>query len=1081
MALLAWAFKTVIPERGATLCIAAVGPFGVGNIQGEKMRQGIELAVAEVNGNGGINGKAVKVRFFSDGNRAERAVGIARRIADEKEALVVLGHFLSSTSIAAGDLYRGKIPAITASATAGKVTQGNDWYFSSVFNNTFQAQFIAYYIHAVVKQNSVYIIHDSDAFGRSLAAVAEKKFRELGGEVSGIWPYAQSPASGREVIHEIVSEMQVRYRSDGPGAVFLALHREQAAKAIGLMRRKGMMLPVIGPDSLGDRALVHTLEDAFPEEATNPGHFSNGIYATSHVIFDIAGAKAQHFMEAFAEKFKNDNGCGAPTWESAVYYDATMLALDAMRTAGATGDIDRIDEERKQVRDCLAEVNSPDHAMKGVCGDIFFQKEGDANQPVHIGKFENQKFISAMVQLYPVLGTNGSSNLSERLAGGRTVIVDERYMNKTQVVYTGIDVLDITDFDLVNATYCLDFYIWFRHRVPTGSKGARAIPVENIEFINAAEKISLGAPIFDETMNGISWKAYRVKAKFKGEFRFEDYPFDQQGVTLRFYHRTLTRDDLIYVVDVQGMRKTAVQEYLQRRDPDNVRGWLNNWMARAPVFYQDTVENVSTLGNPAAFNTDTRIAYSRFNMDIEMKRNSICFTLKKLFPLFVILLLTYVVFYLSPGDFSKSNTVGGGALLTAAFFHMQLSKNLPKIDYLVVLDYIFYAAYSLILFEVILITSSNRANGKNDIRRIRALSRIGKFVIPVVVIGGMIFLGLKYDISPAKKGEIVTGKRAENTRGVKVGFVTGPGGLGDHSYNDLVYQGLKAAEKELGIQGQIAVPRSGENGAAEEMMEALIHDRCHVIIAVGSHGASAVNRLAVRFSPVKFVIVGGLGTPRDNVTSITYRQHEGAFFIGVLSAMVPGASRLGVLGATKSAFVESVGVAYEEGARLINPEIEIIRDYVDTHGALSGVSGSRTSYEIAKGMYGRGAALVFAVCGESGDGTKKAADELGRQAMGVDFGEGRADAGRILTTMPRCIERGVSDTIRKIMNRESFSGHIDYGLKDNDIPMKDIQLTRLIDCETKIRKADMIKRGIVSGEIRVPVYPHHASVDGPDA
>ena len=121
----------------------------------EQAIKGVEDYVQEVNQNGGINGKRVKVELFNDSNNSAQAREVARLIAETSKALVVLGHNFSNTSMAAGPIYKELgLPAISGVATNDKITKDNEWYFRTILKGSSQASFLAFYLKQVLNEST---------------------------------------------------------------------------------------------------------------------------------------------------------------------------------------------------------------------------------------------------------------------------------------------------------------------------------------------------------------------------------------------------------------------------------------------------------------------------------------------------------------------------------------------------------------------------------------------------------------------------------------------------------------------------------------------------------------------------------------------------------------------------------------------------------------------------------------------------------------------------------------------------------------------------------------------------------------
>ena len=113
-------------QRRDTLYVAVVDgdatPNGAGS--GESFKSA-KLYFDRLNAEGGIDGHQVELLGFNDAGDPQEAERIARSIAADNRILLVIGHRTSSTSLAAAPIYAAAgLPAITGSATADALTQG---------------------------------------------------------------------------------------------------------------------------------------------------------------------------------------------------------------------------------------------------------------------------------------------------------------------------------------------------------------------------------------------------------------------------------------------------------------------------------------------------------------------------------------------------------------------------------------------------------------------------------------------------------------------------------------------------------------------------------------------------------------------------------------------------------------------------------------------------------------------------------------------------------------------------------------------------------------------------------------------
>ncbi|RKZ58624.1 MAG: hypothetical protein DRR08_15915 [Candidatus Parabeggiatoa sp. nov. 2] len=741
------AFKAAL-ERPLYIAVVSTTS-GEYQAKGQAMVNAVRLYIDRVNRAGGINGKQVKLLEFDDKGDPEVAQKIASEIAAQNKALVVLGHYFSNACVAGGKVYQNaKIPAITPSCTADSVTEGNDWYFRVVPNNGTQGTFLANYAKRVMKHDRVTIVYDDqNDYSRSLVKGFENPFRGLRGTIQNKWIVNAKANNADQQIGAIAKA----FLRENPGLIFLALQANDAKKFIVSIRRKGLQYPILGGDALGQKNFA-TLFNEYPEEQVQPGYFSDGIYAAAPLIFDVAGERLQQARSLFMKRYGDD-----PSWAVATAFEAAMVALEAIKQTNIQGKPENRVEERQKLRDYLAKRTSMKKAFKGINGQFYFDKHGNAVKPLAIGVFKNQQFISALTQFQPVADIQQVAHLEKELAAGRIVTIAGQYMHKTHIVYTGIDFNSVTDIEVKNATYHLDFYLWFRSQ-----KGVDASDIEFINSVDSFQKLKSDKAIVEETATlgnaivdlgqELSYKAYRVKADFKGQFHFKDYPFDKQILAVQFRHTKLTRNNLIYVVDFVGIGETTKQGIMAKLERNNVFSAISDWKIKRANLFQNIMDNESTLGNPNLFRTDSHMKYSRFNAIIKIKRDTLGFITKNLLPLLFLVGISYLIMFL-PFDENAVMAISG-TLMAVVFFHLSLASALPdNISYAVALDHAFYVIYGLIIFQLLLVVIAQRETVKdNDIvlKRIVLTGRVGYPIVFLIAFISMAYVYGEIRLSPVQ-------------------------------------------------------------------------------------------------------------------------------------------------------------------------------------------------------------------------------------------------------------------------------------------------------------------------------------------
>jgi branched-chain amino acid transport system substrate-binding protein len=722
-------FSAYLWAGGNTLQLAFIGPLsGEDSDAGQAMLDGVNQYVAEINERGGVDDRKLEVLAYDDQNSKDIARKKAVEIARDSNALAVIGHYYSSISLEGGEIYKEYgIPAVTASATAPGVTEGNDWYFRVVPDTNLQGKYSALYTHSILKQDTVNIIFERDAYGSALHRSFVRTSDELGLRVKSVWSVNSETDDVDRILKTITRELQ---RDPGPGALFVGLQVHEAAKLVRLIRDAAVDLTVVGGDTLGSENFPRRFTDISLAKR-NPGHYTDGIYATTFFIRDIGNFKAQQFNHEFKRRFGRE-----PDELAATSYDAAAIAVEAIKRAKPGNDLV---QSRERIRSQLTTFSNIETAYKGVTGRIYFDEHGNAMKPFPFGVYLQGKLISAPVQLKPIVTPETIVDLHKKLEEGKILAIDSHFMYKTTVVYTGIDINEISNIDPENGTFSADFYLWFRHKGP--------LDYSKIEFLNAAEDIHLSDAIMKMGIDDISYSAYRIKGDFQEAFTFRDYPFDSQTLSIRFRHKRLNSNKLLFVADDIGMQRDRGKAPVESPRGHSILDPVGEWHLQDVLVFTDISATESTLGNPRMFHAtaDTDISYSRFNVVTGIERNAKNYVLNNLIPLFVIILLGYAMLFVSPQGppFVARMNLGVTALLTAILLSVKASSQLPNIGYLVAIDYIYFATYAFILSGIVISVAEHMANRRSKeilAKRLELFGRVFQPLFFLATIGIFVYL-----------------------------------------------------------------------------------------------------------------------------------------------------------------------------------------------------------------------------------------------------------------------------------------------------------------------------------------------------
>ncbi len=733
-------FFQIVPLQGGgdTIYIAAAGPMtGNGQANGQAMVRGAQLYLDQINSQGGIHGKKVELLVYDDQNDTERAKQIAEEIATHSQALAVIGHQRSSTTLAAAEVYQKYgVPAVTGTATADSITVNSQWYFRTIFNNSDQSALVANYIRKVLNFEEANVIFDQDVFGATLAESFIKTAKSIGLTVKHQWSFnAKDKKSIEDSIRNMVAALETPAKST---MVFVATAAKEGVQVVTSLKPLSHV-QMIGADTFSSSAFMDELSK-LPQERSQPGYYSNGIYTTSPFLPDIADEVGQQFKYAFFAKYAEE-----PTINSSMYYDAALVVLQALSAVGSMNATAPIEDQRNQLRNQLRGISTSEKSVKGVTGSIFFDRYGNAVKAIPMGTYRQGRPVVALFQFQPLGDLRGVDNLLGEFLDNNIINVNGKFMRKAQVVYAGIDFNEINELDTKNSSFVADFYLWFRYQGKLDDSG--------IEFINIVDGDDgkLKDPVVDQLSKlepNLTTKTYRLKAEFKGDFDYHDYPLDRQTLPIKFRHQKLTKDRLIYVVDNLGMKQyqgslEAVVKQFDKKKVFTVGGWK----IQQASFFQNTKNNDSTLGLPELFDVRQPIEYSQFNAQIQIGRQLLNFMLKNFSTIIFLMVLGYFSFFIPISSFATRLSLGTSLIMTGSLFHIKLSSELANIDYLVLIEYLFYMIYLLATFVVIVSVTCHildAKDAKGNKLLIDKLNRWGKIIYPLILVAGFGIIGYLY-------------------------------------------------------------------------------------------------------------------------------------------------------------------------------------------------------------------------------------------------------------------------------------------------------------------------------------------------
>jgi basic membrane protein A and related proteins len=296
---------------------------------------------------------------------------------------------------------------------------------------------------------------------------------------------------------------------------------------------------------------------------------------------------------------------------------------------------------------------------------------------------------------------------------------------------------------------------------------------------------------------------------------------------------------------------------------------------------------------------------------------------------------------------------------------------------------------------------------------------------------------------------------------LKVGLITDLGQLDDAGFNELAYNGLKRAERELGIKGRVVESRSSADYVPN--ITALVRQDYDVIVGVGFAQGGAINTAAKRFPNVKFAIVdvdqGTLKDKPSNVEGLLFKEQEVGYLAGYLAALEAkrdGKTSISAVGGFKEPPVDRFIAGYRAGAEKAVPGTKVRWAYS------SDWDDQAKCKELALNQIAAGSKVVFQVAGGCGLGALNAAKERGVWGVGVDADQSFLGP-HVLTSALKGVDQAVFQTIKGIQDGTwQGGGNSVFGLDRNGVGLGTMSPKAN---KADIAKVDEIKQQLAKGEL----------------
>ena len=620
---------------------------------GKNLLNAVQLSVENVAREKNI---AFTLVIKDDRNDPLEAEKVARELVADPEIVGVVGHYYSTTALGAVKIYDdARIPVLCVYPGDPAVGKSSPYVFSMNISNKTQAEMMAVHLKTIFQKQNVLLINNTDHFGISLRDSFIAKANRLGLKITKHLEYDHALKFPDNFIATALTDLRENGQFD---AIVIFSHSSSGVKLVRQVREHGIKAMIIGPNTFNSPKFLD--EKLIPEEDTR------NVYVASSFLWEMGNHRALKFRREFAKRFKQEPNITAPACSDAVELFASAVEHEAVN--------------REKIRAYFASLTWQT-SIPGITGNLFFNKDDRMmDRDVFVTEIKDGRFKVAYQQLTVPREPYVFAEKGERLAKSELIEVDGTLYHLVNVVFVGLDFFRINDVNIQKMTFDAEFYLWFKWM-------NEKINVDQIDILNVFSgtrsllKEKMGTPV--------KYRAFRVKGSYTNAFDLRNFPFDTQALPIILGHKTMNSTHVLLVVDSKHMTHNPVTEIFPQE-----------WSYQGKEFDAGLHRFDSTFGDSdyrIGKGYKSKIYFSTATIGLNLKRIIFPYLFNVFLPLLVILLITVCIFRIPVEQFALRFNLSMSSLLSALVYHMTQKSALPRVGYLMALDYYFILAYVFIL------------------------------------------------------------------------------------------------------------------------------------------------------------------------------------------------------------------------------------------------------------------------------------------------------------------------------------------------------------------------------------------------
>lgn len=326
---------------------------------GQQVKNGLTLAMNQINEAGGINARKIDLFIEDDGSDEKKAVSKVNNLIKTNHVPLIIGGVTSNIALAVAPICTtNKVVLLSPSASSPKLSGAGPYFFRNYPSDTLEGRVMADYAVRRMKIRSVAILYLDKEYGQGLRQVFKDRFTALGGTLTYEQAYPEGTTDFADYIKAIKSEI--------PDAIYLPGYYTEIAHALEEIYKQKLKVKLISSGGMANPQFLELVDKEAAEGV---------VYPQAPYDPQSNDPAVRNFVASYKKQFYSEPGLYA-----AYAYDALKIVEKAIIACG-----------QNYPQDLRARV--ADVRLNGVTGEVAFDANGDVDITPRIFQVKDGRFV----------------------------------------------------------------------------------------------------------------------------------------------------------------------------------------------------------------------------------------------------------------------------------------------------------------------------------------------------------------------------------------------------------------------------------------------------------------------------------------------------------------------------------------------------------------------------------------------------------------------------------------------------------------------------------------------------------------